>query len=126
MSLSIKNRATSLIVLLLGLLLLASQVACSPTQRDGVHSLAEAFSQEIDKTLEDPSDLVFAGQVADDADKLKTMKEQATSTLAKVRLPQGKICSFKSCWQVDHLLREAGSDRKHILSATIYVKDMKV
>ena len=66
MSLSIKDRATSLIVLLLGLLLLASQVACSPAQRDGALRFGEAFSQEIDKSLEEPSDLVLAGQVADE------------------------------------------------------------
>ena len=48
----------------------------------------------------------FCGQVCKDA--TKGITEQTSSMLEKV----------------DELLLQAGSDRKHILSATIYVKDM--
>ena len=49
----------------------------------------------------------LCGQVAKDADA--GIKEQTHTMLEKV----------------DDLLKQAGSDRKHILSATIYIKDMK-
>lgn len=54
------------------------------------------------------NDMVYlCGQVAKDA---KTdIKEQTQTMLDKV----------------DDLLQEAGSDRQHILSATIYIKDMQ-
>jgi len=54
------------------------------------------------------NDTVYlCGQVAKDSDA--GIKEQTQTMLDKV----------------DALLIEAGSDRQHILSATIYVKDMK-
>lgn len=49
----------------------------------------------------------LCGQVGDDSEK--TIVLQAESMLAKV----------------DTLLKFAGSDRKHILSATVYLRDMK-
>ena len=49
----------------------------------------------------------LCGQVARNADA--GIKEQTHTMLEKV----------------DDLLKQAGSDRKHILSATIYIKDMK-
>lgn len=49
----------------------------------------------------------LCGQVAKDADA--DISEQTKTMLEKV----------------DALLLEAGSDRKHILSATVYIKDMK-
>ncbi len=50
--------------------------------------------------------IYLCGQVAKDSDA--GIKEQTQTMLDKV----------------DDLLEQAGSDRKHILSATIYVKDM--
>jgi len=53
------------------------------------------------------NDTVYlCGQVAKDSDA--GIKEQTSTMLDKV----------------DDLLKQAGSDREHILSATIYVKDM--
>ncbi len=51
--------------------------------------------------------IYLCGQVAEDASA--DIKQQTQTMLAKV----------------DDLLVQAGSDRKHILSATIYIKDMK-
>ncbi len=51
--------------------------------------------------------IYLCGQVAKDANT--DIKEQTRSMLEKV----------------DDLLGQAGSDRKHILSATVYIKDMK-
>ncbi len=51
--------------------------------------------------------IYLCGQVAKDAND--DIKEQTKTMLEKV----------------DNLLLEAGSDRKHILSATLYIKDMK-
>lgn len=51
--------------------------------------------------------LYLCGQVAKDSDAGIT--EQTQTMLDKV----------------DTLLKQAGSDRKHILSATLYIKDMK-
>jgi enamine deaminase RidA (YjgF/YER057c/UK114 family) len=51
--------------------------------------------------------IYLCGQVAKDANT--DIKEQTRTMLEKV----------------DDLLDQAGSDRKHILSATIYIKDMK-
>jgi len=54
------------------------------------------------------NDTVYlCGQVAKDSDA--GIKEQTQTMLDKV----------------DDLLEQAGSDRKHILSATLYIKDMK-
>ena len=54
------------------------------------------------------NDTVYlCGQVAKDSDA--GIKEQTQTMLDKV----------------DDLLKQAGSDRKHILSATLYIKDMK-
>jgi hypothetical protein len=41
-------------------------MACSPTQREEMLHLGEAISNEVDRTLEKPSDLVFAGQIEDE------------------------------------------------------------
>ncbi|MEJ6472889.1 RidA family protein [Pseudoalteromonas piscicida] len=51
--------------------------------------------------------IYLCGQVCKDAEQ--GIKEQTETMLEKV----------------DELLIQAGSDRKHILSATIYIKDMK-
>ena len=51
--------------------------------------------------------IYLCGQVCKDAEQ--GIKEQTASMLEKV----------------DVLLEQAGSDRKHILSATIYIKDMQ-
>ncbi len=51
--------------------------------------------------------IYLCGQVCKDADQ--GIRDQTESMLEKV----------------DMLLAKAGSDRKHILSATIYIKDMK-
>lgn len=51
--------------------------------------------------------IYFCGQVAKDANA--GIKEQTRTMLDKV----------------DDLLEQAGSDRKHILSATVYISDMK-
>jgi len=51
--------------------------------------------------------IYLCGQVAKDSDA--DIKEQTSTMLDKV----------------DDLLKQAGSDREHILSATIYVKEMK-
>ena len=51
--------------------------------------------------------IYLCGQVADNADE--PIGPQTENMLAKV----------------DALLEEAGSDRSHILSATIYIRDMK-
>jgi enamine deaminase RidA (YjgF/YER057c/UK114 family) len=49
----------------------------------------------------------LCGQVAEDANA--DIREQTRTMLAKV----------------DSLLEQAGSDRQHILSATVYIRDMK-
>lgn len=51
--------------------------------------------------------IYLCGQVAKDANA--EIREQSRTMLEKV----------------DDLLEQAGSDKKHILSATIYIKDMK-
>ncbi|NVK40887.1 MAG: RidA family protein [Oceanospirillaceae bacterium] len=51
--------------------------------------------------------IYLCGQVAEDANA--DIREQTRTMLAKV----------------DHLLEQAGSDREHMLSATVYVRDMK-
>jgi len=52
--------------------------------------------------------IYLCGQVAEDASQ--GIQEQTRTMLAKV----------------DDLLKQAGSSRKHILSATIYIKNMKL
>ncbi len=51
--------------------------------------------------------IYLCGQVAEDSKR--GIKEQTATMLKKV----------------DDLLKQAGSDREHLLSATIYIKDMK-
>jgi len=51
--------------------------------------------------------IYLCGQVCKDA--TKAISEQTATTLEKV----------------DELLLEAGSDREHMLSATVYIRDMK-
>ena len=66
MFLSKKFLSFSLYLLLLSLILLSSQVACSPVQDETILSLVETTNDEVDQSLQDPSDLVFAGQVESD------------------------------------------------------------
>lgn len=53
--------------------------------------------------------IYLCGQVCKDTTTEPYIKEQTASMLEKV----------------DELLLEAGSDRQHILSATVYIRDMK-
>lgn len=66
----VKKQSTSstlfLSVLLLILIFLFSLSACSPTQRDGIVQIGQAVSKQVDTALEEPSELVFAGQVEDE------------------------------------------------------------
>jgi enamine deaminase RidA (YjgF/YER057c/UK114 family) len=62
--------------------------------------------QRMSRIVKHNGTIYLCGQVCKDASK--DITEQTSSMLEKV----------------DELLLEAGSDRKHILSATIYVKDM--
>lgn len=57
---------TYFFILLLNLVLFFSQSACSPIQRNGVIQAGQTFSTELDKALEEPSELVFAGQIEDE------------------------------------------------------------
>lgn len=66
MSQAKKVHSTYLFVVLVGLLLLFSQAACSPDQRTAVVQAAEVISNEVDETLAEPSELVFAGQIEDE------------------------------------------------------------
>lgn len=61
------NRAffASLFFFLLASALLFSQLACSTTQREEVLHLGQSFSAEVDRALEEPTELVFAGQIED-------------------------------------------------------------
>lgn len=59
------------------------------------------------KIVECNGTIYLCGQVAKDS--AQGIKEQTTSTLEKI----------------EELLEEAGSDKKHILSCTIYLRDMK-
>lgn len=65
MSLLIKRLFTLFLVLFFAGVLLLGQVACSPTQQQAPGNLLGAISNTVDTTLEEPSELVFAGQVAD-------------------------------------------------------------
>lgn len=62
--------------------------------------------QRMSRIVKHNGVIYLCGQVCSDSDQGIT--EQTQSMLAKV----------------DQLLQQAGSDREHILSATIYVKDM--
>lgn len=63
--------------------------------------------QRMSKVVIHNGTIYLCGQVAEDASK--GIKEQTETMLAKV----------------DALLAQAGSDREHILSATIYIKTME-
>ena len=73
---------------------------CSAIQRMGT-------AQRMSKIVKHNGTIYLCGQVADNAASTN-ITEQTENMLSKV----------------DKLLVEAGSDREHILSATIYVKDM--
>lgn len=55
-----------LVILLLTLVFFLGLSACSPTQRDGFIQLSQTISNEVDQSLEEPNELVFAGQVEDE------------------------------------------------------------
>ncbi len=61
----------------------------------------------MSRIVEHNSTIYLCGQTAKDANT--DIKEQTITTLEKV----------------EELLEKAGSDKKHILSVTIYVRDMK-
>lgn len=63
--------------------------------------------QRMSRIVKHNGVIYLCGQVCKDANQ--GIKEQTETMLEKV----------------DDLLKQAGSDREHILSATIYVKDMK-
>lgn len=63
--------------------------------------------QRMSRIVKHNGTIYLCGQVCKDAEQ--GIKEQTESMLEKV----------------DHLLEQAGSDRKNILSATIYIKDMQ-
>lgn len=64
-------------------------------------------SERMSKIVQHNDIVYLCGQVADNSDQ--QVGPQTENMLAKV----------------DNLLEVAGSDRKHILSATIYLRDMK-
>lgn len=53
--------------LFFGGFLLFGQTACSQPQQDAAENLLGALSDGVDETLENPSELVFAGQIANEA-----------------------------------------------------------
>ena len=63
--------------------------------------------QRMSRIVKHNGTIYLCGQVAEDASA--DIKEQTRTMLAKV----------------DALLEQAGSDREHILSATVYIRDMK-
>nr|WP_290444111.1 RidA family protein [Pseudoalteromonas sp. XMcav2-N] len=63
--------------------------------------------QRMSRIVKHNGTIYLCGQVCKDAEQ--GIKEQTATMLEKV----------------DELLQQAGSDRQHILSATIYIKDMK-
>jgi len=63
--------------------------------------------QRMSRIVKHNGTIYLCGQVCKDA--TQGIQEQTTSMLEKV----------------DELLQQAGSDSSHILSATIYIKDMK-
>ncbi|MCP4119539.1 MAG: RidA family protein [Desulfobacteraceae bacterium] len=64
-------------------------------------------SERMSKIVTHSDVIYLCGQVADNADE--PIGPQTENMLAKV----------------DALLEQAGSDREHLLSATIYIRDMK-
>ncbi|MCW7554300.1 RidA family protein [Endozoicomonas gorgoniicola] len=64
------------------------------------------IKQRMSRIVKHNGTIYLCGQVADDASA--GIKEQTQTMLDKV----------------DTLLEQAGSNRKHILSATLYIKDM--
>ncbi|MCV6610522.1 MAG: RidA family protein [Amphritea sp.] len=67
----------------------------------------QEIGQRMSRIVKHNGTIYLCGQVA--ADASAGIKEQTETMLAKV----------------DALLEQAGSDREHILSATVYVRDMK-
>lgn len=67
----------------------------------------EEISERMSKIVINNDVIYLCGQVADNADQ--PIGPQTENMLAKV----------------DALLKQAGSDREHILSATLYIRDMK-
>ena len=67
----------------------------------------EETNQRMSRIVEHNGTIYLCGQVCKDA--TQGIKEQTQSMLDKV----------------DNLLEQAGSDKEHLLSATVYVKDMK-
>ncbi len=67
----------------------------------------EETNERMSKIVRCNNQIYLCGQVADNADQ--PIGPQTENMLAKV----------------DALLARAGSDRKHMLSATIYIRDMK-
>ncbi len=65
------------------------------------------IKQRMSRIVKHNSVIYLCGQVC--ADATKGIREQTLTMLDKV----------------DSLLGQAGSDRQHLLSATIYIKDMK-
>ena len=63
--------------------------------------------QRMSRIVKHNGTIYLCGQVCKDAEQ--GIKEQTATMLEKV----------------DELLHQAGSDREHILSATIYIKDMQ-
>ena len=63
--------------------------------------------QRMSRIVKNNGTIYLCGQVAEDA--TAGIQEQTRTMLAKV----------------DALLEQAGSDREHILSATVYIRDMK-
>jgi hypothetical protein len=55
-----------LLILLLILVFLFSVSACSPTQRGEFIKLGQTVSNQVDQSLEEPNEVVFAGQVEDE------------------------------------------------------------
>ncbi|WP_263078420.1 RidA family protein [Endozoicomonas sp. Mp262] len=66
----------------------------------------QEIKQRMSRIVKHNGTIYLCGQVA--ADASKGIREQTETMLAKV----------------DALLEQAGSDREHMLSATIYIKDM--
>ena len=66
MSQAKKVHPTYLFLLICGLLLLFSQAACSPGQQTAMAHAAQVLSDEVNETLAEPTELVFAGQVEDE------------------------------------------------------------
>lgn len=65
------------------------------------------ITPRMSRIVEHNNTIYLCGQVAKDA--TKNITEQTVTTLEKI----------------EELLNKAGSDKRHILSATIYVRDMK-